>query len=496
MFKNLTALALILFALNEPHAAARDVRKTDIENVRKHAPFLNSKDKAHVKAYMAAPKAERTNRDYYVRIGLLPPLGGAPAAAPPAGMVFNPRIIRGGMAYDHVLAIVKQHLTDIGIDVTKNYNVETGMLYQFEHESYPKTRQQFFDYQDRVSSPFFKGCLAYTRAFHPITDTAKLLHLLTLDLRTPTPDAQILNQYIFDELMGFVADRIKSALDLGRAPREIADIFHLLENFNRTVQQLLAFDVHVRKPGTPMRESVLVKIREAWANGIKTIARRLVQLPRTPGAKIKYPAEPRIEHNAQVSSHDPLIRKRVVRHAIAKLLDKARADGDSAALIAEIDRKMRGGARGGGDRAESIQSFTDMIRTSTEKNKTSLVFLLDLSIRSRVDDLKEFAARNIVYVLFDKIENSPDFKPALSTVSVVDIIKLVDNLTGYGLVRNPPPAPPPGGPHGGGAPEADARGGDEKAAREEELRNLRGRPGFDDAKRNMRDRFRPAAPRP
>lgn len=69
-------MLLCLSLLNDSTAAT--IRAVDRQNVSKQARFLDPDNDVHVRAFMDAPKEDRTDRDYYVGIHLLPPLGGAP----------------------------------------------------------------------------------------------------------------------------------------------------------------------------------------------------------------------------------------------------------------------------------------------------------------------------------------------------------------------------------------------------------------------------------
>ncbi|MFN7662694.1 MAG: hypothetical protein ACK5PQ_03100 [Alphaproteobacteria bacterium] len=80
----LTSLFLIL-SLTESHSAARPIRSVDRRNVQALARFLDPNNDAHVVAFMNASKEDRVDRDHYVGLGLLAPLGGAPVGAGPAG---------------------------------------------------------------------------------------------------------------------------------------------------------------------------------------------------------------------------------------------------------------------------------------------------------------------------------------------------------------------------------------------------------------------------
>ena len=84
MIKKITTLAslFLILALTESHGAVRPIRQLDRQNVTRNANFLDPQNDMHVKAYMSANKEQRIDREHYVRMGILPALGGAPAAAP------------------------------------------------------------------------------------------------------------------------------------------------------------------------------------------------------------------------------------------------------------------------------------------------------------------------------------------------------------------------------------------------------------------------------
>src|SRR3989344_3303560 len=424
---------------------------------------LNKDDPTHYSWYIEAKhRKQENNRQWYVDRGYLPPLGGGSIGATGggtmgghhAGMTFNPRIMGYGSVYDPLVAIIKQHLLDVGITSNKPYDTETGVLFFQETNTYPKTSVEFFNYQNRISSDFFKECLAYIRSRAPITDTARLTRLFTLNLSIPDPKAQFLNQMAFDELVIYVADRMNAALLPGAtAGLKIPALFRRLNDFNGILRQVFAFDSRVRISGS-IPDTVMSKIIGIWVNGVKEVSRKLIQTP--PTARVIYPADRNIRENEDILSRDPAAHSKILKQVIIQLLNTARREGSINNLLSAMNRtmNMRGGAR-------EANTFENMIKGLTpRKDRVLQIFLLDLCFQSNVASLKEFASRNAAEVLF----NTLDFKSPTSE-ELIQLILLVDKLTGY---RRSPVAAAAAADD---APEeAAARGGDERAAREEELR--------------------------